>query len=218
MFRFNSPESARARRQQGMSLMFSLLALAALSLAGVALVRSVNTGALVIGNLGFKQEATSAASRATETAIAWLRANSTGLDLDRDADGYYATYLDLLDPTGHKSSPGSGMAGVNWDDDDCAKVVNKTACYKASAPTSINGNTSRFLISRLCQTTGPLSGINICAKPAAASLTDAVQRGEVRVGTELRPSRLVTSPYYRIIVRTVGARNTVSFTETIVHF
>ena len=50
-------------RQRGMSLVFALLALAALSLAGIALVRSVNTSSLVIGNLGFKQGATAAGSR-----------------------------------------------------------------------------------------------------------------------------------------------------------
>ena len=206
-----------------MSLLFSLLALAALSLAGVALVRSVNTSAQVIGNLGFKQDATSAAGSATEAAIAVLRNPAallaTGtLEADSEADGYYATSLELLDPTGRRSTAGAQMAGVNWDDDNCAKVTSPSSCKTASPPISANGNTSRYVISRLCQGTGPLSAVNVCAKPASASLSDAVQRGEVRVGTELRPSKLVTSPYYRIIVRTVGARNSVSFTETIVHF
>lgn len=206
-----------------MSLLFSLLALAALSLAGVALVRSVNTSAQVIGNLGFKQDATSAAGSATEAAIAVLQNPAallaTGtLEADSAADGYYATSLELLDPTGRKSTAGSQMAGVNWDDDNCVKVVSPSSCVRPSPPIAANGNTSRYVISRLCQGTGPLSAANVCAKPASASLSDAVQRGEVRVGTELRPSKLVTSPYYRIIVRTVGARNSVSFTETIVHF
>jgi type IV pilus assembly protein PilX len=216
-------KSARLPRlDRGMSLLFSLLALAALSLAGVALVRSVNTSAQVIGNLGFKQDATSAGGRATETAITLLRAPTTlasaSLDADSPADGYYATSLELLDPTGRRSTSTTPLAGVDWDDDNCANVISASSCLQASPSVTANGNSTRFVISRLCQGTGPLSGTNICAKPAAASLSDAVQRGEVRVGTELRPSKLVTSPYYRIIVRTRGTRNTVSFTETIVHF
>ncbi len=49
-------------------VLFALLALAAMSLAAVALVRSVDGGSLVIGNLGFKQDTTRAADRAAELA------------------------------------------------------------------------------------------------------------------------------------------------------
>jgi type IV pilus assembly protein PilX len=208
-------------RQRGMSLLFALLALAALSLAGVALVRSVNTSSQVIGNLGFKQDATSAGGAATETAIAWLQANSALLDSNNAAAGYYATSLDSMDPTGRTTTVAKPLGLINWDSDNCAYATAGTyascSLLSAAAP-AVNGNNPRYLISRLCEKAEPASGTNICAKPAAASLTDAVQRGEVRVGTELRPSKLSTSPYYRIIVRTVGARNTVSYTETIVHF
>ena len=209
------------RHQHGMSLLFALLALAALSLAGVALVRSVNTSSQVIGNLGFKQDATSAGSRATETAIAWLQANTATLDSDNAAAGYYATSLEALDPTGRNTTVAKPLGLVNWDSDTCAYATAGTwaSCSLLSAAVpAVNGNNSRYLISRLCEKAEAPSGTNVCAKPAAASLSDAVQRGEVRVGMELRPTKLSTSPYYRIIVRTVGARNTVSYTETIVHF
>ena len=63
---------ARRTAQRGVSLLFALMALAAMLLAAVALVRSVDSGALVLGNLGFKQEATQAADRAAEVARAWL--------------------------------------------------------------------------------------------------------------------------------------------------
>ena len=209
------------RHQHGMSLLFALLALAALSLAGVALVRSVNTSSQVIGNLGFKQDATSAGSRATETAISWLQANTAALDSDNAAAGYYATSLEALDPTGRNTTAAKPLGLVNWDSDTCAYATAGTwaSCSLLSAAVpAVNGNNSRYLISRLCEKAEAPSGTNVCAKPAAASLSDAVQRGEVRVGMELRPTKLSTSPYYRIIVRTVGARNTVSYTETIVHF
>jgi type IV pilus assembly protein PilX len=222
MLNTNRLKHAVGRTQRGMSLLFSLLALAALSLAAVALVRSVNTSSQVIGNLGFKQDATSAGSRATESAIAWILANPTLLETDNAAAGYYATALDSMDPTGRTTTVANPLGLINWDSDGCAYATAGTfaACSLLSAAVAPagDGNSSRYLISRLCQSTGPQSSTNVCAKPAGASLTDAVQRGEIRVGTELRPTKLSTSPYYRIIVRTVGARNTVSFTETIVHF
>ena len=62
-----------------MSLLFALLALAAMLLAAVALVRSVDSGALVLGNLGFKQDATSAGDSAAELARADCCPGSTSL-------------------------------------------------------------------------------------------------------------------------------------------
>lgn len=223
MISINHHTKPAALFQRGMSLLFSLLALTALSLAAVALVRSVNTSSQVIGNLGFKQDATSAGGRATETAIGWLQANAAILDADHPDSGYYATALDAMDPTGRTTTTANKLGLVNWDIDGCAYATPGTFANcgllsAAVAPAPGETNNSRYLISRLCQKAEVMSGTNICAKPAGASLTDAVSRGEVRVGTELRPTKLSTSPYYRIVVRTVGARNTVSYTETIVHF
>ena len=55
----------------------------------------------------------------------------------------------------------------------------------------------------------------ICAKPPKSSTTNALDRGELQGG---RMTTLTVGPFYRIIVRTEGVRNTVSLTETIVHF
>ena len=209
------------RAQRGMSLIFSLLALAALSLAAVALVRSVNTSSQVIGNLGFKQDATSGAGAATETAIAWLQANSGLLDGDVPASGYYATSLDSMDPTGRTTTASNKLALINWDSDNCAYATAGTYTNCSALPKAVptvNGNSSKYLISRLCQKALAQSATNSCAKPAAASLTDVVSKNSVDVTNPDPPSKLSTSPYYRIIVRTVGARNAVSYTETIVHF
>ena len=89
--------AARARQriagsvQRGVSLLFALLALAAISLAAVALVRSVDSGSLLIGNLSFKQDATAAADRATDVARAWLMAPGQNLVADSAGGvGYYA--------------------------------------------------------------------------------------------------------------------------------
>lgn len=218
--------SLLARAQRGVSLLFALLALAAISLAAVALVRSVDSGTLLIGNLSFKQDATSAADRVAERARTWLMA--PGRDLTADSAGgvgYYASSQDNLDPTGRLTSSSNPMAVVNWGDaDSCACLSTSPASCSScsrlpSDEISLNGGAvrARYLITRLCPSTGAVVATNACAQPAASALTTAKSRGEVRVGTETRPAETAQVPYYRIIVRTVSGRNTVSFTETVIY-
>lgn len=214
------------RTQRGVSLLFALLALAAISLAAVALVRSVDSGTQIIGNLGFKQDATAAADRAAEAARAWLMAPGRDLTVDSAGGiGYYASSQDNLDPTGRLTSSSRPLAVVNWGDaDSCACLsttpVSCSSCSRLpSDEISLNGGTvrARYLITRLCPLPGAVNASNACAQPASTALSAAKSRGEIRVGTETRPSETVQVPYYRIIVRTVSGRNTVSFTETVIY-
>jgi len=48
-------------REQGVILFVALIVLVAMSLAGIALMRSVDTSVLVAGNLAYRQGATSVA-------------------------------------------------------------------------------------------------------------------------------------------------------------
>lgn len=64
----NSPTPS-AKSQQGVSLIFALVALVALMLGALAMVRNVDSGTQLLGNLGFKQDATAAADQATRQAI-----------------------------------------------------------------------------------------------------------------------------------------------------
>lgn len=213
--------------QRGISLLFALLALVAMLLAAVALVRSVDSGALVLGNLGFKQDATSASDRAAEIARTALLGSGLDLNVDQPSIGYYATSQDNLDPTGRITSATTPLAVVNWgDSDSCACLSTSPATCSScsrqpSAAQTLNSGgvsvSARWLITRLCPSTGAVSATNACAKPASLALSQAAARGEVRVGSEGRPAQTATTPYYRIIVRTVGGRGTVSFTETILH-
>lgn len=209
-----------------MSLLFALLALAAISLAAVALVRSVDSGSLLIGNLGFKQDATSAADVVAERARTWLMDASNDLTRDSAAGfGYYASAQDGLDPTGRLTSAANRMAVVNWGDPDSCSCLPTTCLSCTRLPSdeiTLNPGTpgevrARYLITRLCPSTGAVIASNACAQPAASALTQAKSRGEIRVGTETRPSEAAQVPYYRIIVRTVSGRNTVSFTETVIY-
>lgn len=207
----------RRARQRGMTLLFSLLALAALSLASVALIRSVETGSLVIGNLGFKQDATAAASQGAESAITWLRANiGTNLQTDKAASGYYAASRDALDVTGQGSTSAT-RAVVDWAGDQCNTYDNYGSCVKASAELSLNGgaNRVRYLITRLCASEGDPTAVD-CAFPLRSATTSGGNKGVLDYKAGKATVAVTTLQYYRIVVRSQGARGTVAFTETIV--
>ncbi len=213
----------RIARQRGSALIYALMALVALMLAGVALVRSVDTGSKVLGNLGFKQDATAAADKATAAAIASL----AGIDLNSNlvTGVYYATSLDGLDITGQQVQPGAANYAtrpvVNWDIDNCAYAPPTAVCAvkPSHPPIAIDANTSaRYFITRLCLTPGdPTAAGNTCQRPLRSSTSAAPPKGSIDYADYERFQAAV-GPYYRIVVRVVGARGTTSFTETIVHF
>lgn len=208
-----------AGRQRGVSLFFALIALVSLALAAVALVRSVDTGALVLGNMGFKQDTTASSDQVAEAAMTWLATNAVGTTLDENnvAAGYYASSLDALDAAGNGTA--SDRALVDWSDDGCAYGGSFTGvCVEAAPSATYNGNTGSYVITRLCATTGAATAAaNTCAVPLSGVASQGPNRGEIRYGTA-RLSSAGGGPYYRILVRTVGGRGTVSYTETVVHF
>jgi Tfp pilus assembly protein PilX len=216
------PRISLRRAQRGLSLVFALLTLALLTLGAVALVRSVDSGALVIGNLGFKQDTTAAASLATERALDWLRARAGGTTLDTNGDagsGYFATSLDNLDVTGKLTTVDTKMAVVDWyGDGNCSYIDadKRSACLAPRSETLPDGSTARWVITRMCSVAGAVAAGNTCTRPRTTALSTATERGELRPGGRITAP--VQSPYFRVLVRTQGPRNTVSFTETIVHF
>lgn len=220
-----SPQAIRMRivaprkgAQHGMSLLFALLALVSMMLAAVALVRSIDSGSMVLGNLAFKQDATAAADRAAEAAVAWLRA--TTLDLTADQAGYYSTSQDALDPTGQVTSATNKLAVVNWGDaDSCSCVAAGTCSTCTRVPSNevtYNQIKTRYLITRLCPSAAAAGAGNACAQVVTTGSGTATGMGGRAYGDNQVLKEKAYSPYYRVVVRAVGPRNTVSFTETIV--
>ena len=224
--RLTAPLNVAARRlNAGISLIYSLLALVAISMAAVALVRSVTGSGLVIGNLAFKQDATSASAVAAETAIAWLTANAGALQTDNAAAGFYATTRQSLDVTGGGSTAVT-RAVVDWNGDGCG-----TSSYPAGSfavcvvpsPGTINvgnGNAARYVILRQCDQEGnPGAGAIDCVTPVTSSAQQETNVSALDYNRSARLTAPVTlQQYYRVIVRTLGARNTVAFTETLIQF
>lgn len=211
-------------RQRGLSLIFALLALMVLSLGAVALVRSVDSGTLVLGNLGFKQEATTSADRGTQAAIEWLSTNSASLDASNAVVGYYATAHDELDATGQHSGQATRTL-IDWNGDSCAYAAGATSaiCTLRSRTVVTASDTEpvtlRYAIFRLCsQAASPTATGNSCVKPASANVGPAADKGSLDYANPAPLTVSGSGNLYRVLVQAVGARNTASITETIVQF
>lgn len=213
-------QASRLRAQRGVSLLIVLMALVMMSLAAVGLIRMVDTGTLVVGNLSFKQGATSAADGGAEAGINWLLQNGGGSMLidDMPDAGYYATSLEELDVIGRSNLVTRVL--VDWNDDDCAYAAENSygRCIKPTSKNSSYGYTTSYIITRMCKTVGdPNATGNGCAKP----MVTANNRTTSRDGNDYRNQALpptASGPYFRIVVRSEGPRNTLSYTETYVYF
>lgn len=205
-------------RQRGVVLVITLIALVAMTLAAIALMRSVDTGNVIAGNMAFKQGAAQSGDAGTEAAINWLVpiAGIAASYNDDPANGYYATSQEQLDPTGNNGDPNHAL--VDWDNNNCNNAVaggTASACIQPAPVIAANaaGYEVRYVIHRLCPSTGLANNCaSIYATVAGTSsgARDYTTKGGLSGATEVE--------YYRIITRVKGPRNTISYVETIVHY
>lgn len=205
----NTPPTPRT--QNGLALLVALLVLVAMSLAGIALIRSVDTASLIAGNIAFRQGATLAADAGVEVARKYLLDNAgASLENNQSASGYYATSQDALDLTGNRT-PGDDSDDVKWPG-----VSNGIASPFCLADDDAAGNAVCFIVHRLCKSTGTIDVLN-CAteigKPSDERSLGINRQGETYTGN---PDPLLggtTMAYYRVTIRVVGPRNNISFVQ-----
>ena len=203
----------RIAQQRGMTLLVALLVLVAMSLAGLALVRSVDSATLAAGNLAFRQSAAASADDVMETAIAALR-NISDTGNNGTSNGYFAS-VDW-DTATKSAKPvdftGNGTPGSTGDDFSWS-----TAMTLSSKDTA--GNTGSYVIHRLCQNTGALNA-DTCTTWQQTS-TPINSSGMLTADETYRDPGLTGKGadirgLYRITVRISGPRNTFNYVQAIV--
>ena len=188
--------------------MVSLVILVVMTIAGIALIRSVDTSNVVAGNLAFQQAAVHAGDAGVEDGVSSVLNALTDVALQSNdyGKGYSALVTNPADWETHWNTtvnPSPVTRPVS------AKTCVDRAC---SLPTDAAGNTVTYTIERLCQTLGdPLLSPTGCA--SRSGLT-ALSGGSLAAGSNQLP--LPTQYYYRITSRIDGPRNTVTYTQTIV--
>lgn len=208
----SKPISAHARlsdrsRQGGVVMMVALVVLVVMTLAGIGLMRSMDTTNLIAGNMAFKQAATQSSDSGVETAIGWLEANNAGSFLDNNIPvvGYTASSPNNAAlPLGEAFWTSLSAGGV------CNLPMAGGVCSAAAVPNAA-GNSISFMIQRLCAATGNRNG-------AACSIVKGaiVASGNNEGAGEEQLTSTSTAVYYRITVRVVGPRNSVSYVQAIV--
>ncbi len=134
---------AMKQQQGGVVLFFALIALVALMLAAIALVRSVDTANAIAGNVAFKQGTIQEADSGVEAAFKALTVptitDKTQDDLERY---YYATYDPAVAVPGARLDAASDTVGA------------------------ASGNKVRYVIERMCLNAGATSP-DTCLQPPA---------------------------------------------------
>jgi Tfp pilus assembly protein PilX len=198
------------KRERGVVLFIALIILVAMALAGIALVRSVDTNVIVAGNLAFKQGATAAGDQGVEVARQWLVDNKANLNADNPAGAaYFANWQLNLDVTGTDPN----KPDFDWN-----------ALGKEVTASDAAGNRVRYVIHRLCQDSGVPPASTTCVRvPASAGGTSA-RGGEYggrrgyEAGGESGGFNLTSAlVYYRVTVRIDAPRNTVSYVQALMY-
>jgi Tfp pilus assembly protein PilX len=197
------------RLQRGVVLFVALIVLVAMTLAGIALMRSVDTNVLIAGNLAFRQGATMAGDWGIEAARGWLNANAAGTTLETDqpgvagGTGYWANWQSGADLYGGTAST---TDDYNWNN-------------AVTPGTDAAGNEVRYVIHRLCSVAGPTTAASVsCVKVGGGGGSGAAStgtKGTVTYGSAALPG--VSTTYYRVTVRIAGPRNTLSFVQAVLN-
>lgn len=206
-------------RETGASLVVAMITLVAMSLAAVALVRSVETGVLIAGNQAFRQAALMASDAGAQAALAWLepRAVLPILYTDQPDAGYYASVPDRFDAKG--TGANQAKVVVDWDNNACKDSSATLQCVKPGPVLTKDaaGNTARYIIHRLCKSSGSaFDASNSCLMYRGAG-TGSAKRGALAYDEALR-FESNPSQYYRVITRVEGPRHTRVFTQIVVRF
>lgn len=195
------PGTGRGRStQRGVVLLIALIVLVAMTLGGIALVRSVDLTNIIAGNLAFKQAATHSGDAGIEQAIVWLETNKNGtlLNSDQPSEGYSAN---------GNNSLRSPSAGQSWDAYWSSLPTNRIKTLNTDA----SGNTVSYIIDRMCSLAGdPATGAQCSSSVVVSSPGGMEEEGGAK---SISPPSGI---YYRITSRIVGPKNTVSYVQAMV--
>jgi hypothetical protein len=200
------------RGQRGVVLFIALIAMVVLSLAGVALIRAVDTSGSAAGNIAFREASVTAVNLAVEQAVNWLYVSKT-LNPETDVDlahHYYGKLQPGELPNGLPAELGGTYAAMK-------------AAYKFGAadvyPTT-NAEV-RSVIERICSPAAPVP-----AAPAQLTFLEKTQYCDsqppkvspAKTSMKLKGPTLPPIPLYRVTIRIdLPGTNTATYAQAMLH-
>ena len=212
-----SSSAGFAGRQRGVALVMVLIMLAAMAIAGVALVRVVDSANVISGNFAFRQVTLNIADLGVEAAVAKLAEMREKKKTDPTVDEkpypsgcssscvYFPARSDNTMVNGQGlptkgSVDGTNTQDVSWNGSDVDVVA-------AGGP---SGYSIRYVIDRQCTLAPVTDAVGQC-------LTDTPQGG----GSKKSGATLFTpasSIYYRVSIQVTGPRKTQSHVQVVLGY
>ncbi len=200
------PQRAPMRdRQRGTMLIISLIVLVAMTLAGIAMMRSTDTASLVAGNVGFRQSTVNAADQGLQAGYAWLNTQLTA-----------GALFNSIPSAGYAASPPSA-GDPDWTQNATWNDSNRPAFYLNGGAPDSGGNVVAYLIDRMClcdgNTNGTCTGLGGVQNSCGTTPNNIAVSG---VGVDQSQPNFFTLPpatHYRITSRVVGPRGAVAIVQ-----
>ena len=193
-------------RQGGTILIIALIVLVAMTLAGIATMRSVDTATITAGNIGLRQASVNAADQGIQAGVNWLTAN--------------------LGPTlfNDNHQPGTASKGyfssVPANDPDWSEPLNwNEAGQLNNGNPDAGGNVVFFLIHRMCAIPNCDTSATCGGKPNTCASTLSTSALALLGSDQTRPTDShSTAPaiHYRVTAKAVGPRNSISIVQSLV--
>jgi len=181
---------------RGVALLMSLIALIAMSLTAMALLRSVDTGNVIAGNLAFRQSAVQAVDLGMEAAFTAVQSAASLAALNANASDktYYATMF-AQEPSELTTTT---TPAVDWRNLAVATTANGGA-YEI-----------RYVVDRLCSTTA----VTEETAPDLCYVTKKSPKCDSHDPNKMEECSIPQGIYYRATIRVSGPRNTVGWAQS----
>ncbi len=207
--------------QRGTSLFFAIVALVIMTVAGLTLMRSVDTGNIIAGNMAFRETTVSGADNGVEAAATYLNATiAPAPDANLPAGCTVGTLGSAGPPV---VAPILGncrySARIQPEDDDGVPLIDWTNTLNIPV-TTLNGNDIQYVVERLCNP-DPAVVVILTKAPKIAGTTDRCGSEIAEGGSSSKSPTSgggvskVIEVMYRVTVRVKGPRNTLSTVQTI---
>ena len=200
------------RGQRGVVLFIALIAMVVLSLAGVALIRAVDTSGSAAGNIAFREASVTAINLAVEQAVDWLYVAKT-LNPETDVDIAHHYY--------GKLQAGEMPNGLPAELSGTYATMKSAYKFGAADVYPTTNAEVRSVIERICSNAAPVP-------PAPAALTFAEKTqycdsqppkvSPAKTSMKLKGPTLPPIPLYRVTIRVdLPGTNTATYAQTMLH-
>jgi len=208
---------AAPRAQRGVVLFIALIAMVVMSLAGVALIRAVDTSGSAAGNIAFREASVTAINFAIEQAVDWLYVSKT-LNPDTNVDVAHHYYGKLQ--AGELPNGVPAVLGGTYATMKGSYPFGAANSYGAF-PTLPGNAEVRSVIERICSNAAPVPpapGVLTFAEKTQYCDSQPPKVSPAKTSMKLKGPTLPPIPLYRVTVRVdLPGTNTASYAQTMLH-